>query len=127
MSHADTVRAYLRAIEQDAPLTDFFTDDVVQEEFPNALSPTGATRTLTDIEAGRKRGRSVLSGQNYEVLSLVEDGTKVACEVIWRGALAISIGSLKAGDTMTARFAVFFEFRGARICSQRNYDCFDPF
>jgi len=28
---------------------------------------------------------------------------------------------------MAARFAVFLEFHGDRIVSQRNYDCFDPF
>jgi ketosteroid isomerase-like protein len=28
---------------------------------------------------------------------------------------------------MRARFAVFFGFRDGKICSQRNYDCFEPF
>jgi hypothetical protein len=37
MSRTDIVRAYLKAIEGGKDTTLFFTDDVVQEEFPNAL------------------------------------------------------------------------------------------
>ena len=44
MSRGDIVRAYLKAIETRADTLRFFTDDIVQEEFPNALVPTGARR-----------------------------------------------------------------------------------
>ena len=49
MSRTEIVRAYLKAIEQRKDTVAFFTDDVVQEEFPNALVPTGARRTLEDL------------------------------------------------------------------------------
>jgi ketosteroid isomerase-like protein len=127
MSKADLVRAYLKAIEQRRDTLGFFTDDVVQEEFPNALVPTGARRTLDDLKAAAERGRGVLQSETYEIISLCETGERVAAEVLWRGVLAVPLRSLKPGDAMKARFAVFFEFEGDKIRRQRNYDCFEPF
>ena len=127
MSRADIVRAYLKAIEDRADSLAFFTEDAVQEEFPNALVPAGARRTIADLRAANARGRGVLTSETYEIVSYVETGDLVACEVLWRGVLAMPLRSLKPGDAMKARFAVFFEFRGDKIRRQRNYDCFDPF
>ena len=127
MSKADIVRAYLKAIEARQDTLGFFTDDVVQEEFPNALVPTGARRTLDDLKAAGERGRGVLQSETYEIVAMCENGERVAAEVLWRGVLAVPLRSLKPGDAMKARFAVFFEFEGDRIRRQRNYDCFDPF
>lgn len=50
-----------------------------------------------------------------------------ALEVSWSAKLLVPFGSLSAGSNMTARFAVYLEFRGDRIARQHNYDCFDPF
>ncbi|TAL29166.1 MAG: nuclear transport factor 2 family protein [Phenylobacterium sp.] len=127
MSRADLVRAYLKAIEDRGDSLAFFADDAVQEEFPNALVPTGARRTLADLRAASARGQGVLTSETYEIVNLVEAGDLVACEVLWRGVLAVPIRSLKPGDVMKARFAVFFEFAGDKIRRQRNYDCFEPF
>jgi len=127
MSRAEIVRAYLRAIETHGDSLSFFTDDAVQEEFPNALAPAGARRTLEDLRAANARGRNVLRSETYEIVNLVETGDLVAAEVLWRGVLAVPLRSLKPGDAMKARFAVFFEFQGDKIRRQRNYDCFEPF
>jgi len=127
MSHADRVRAYLKAIEDRGDSLAFFTEDAVQEEFPNALVPAGARRTIAELREAADRGRGVLISESYEIVTLVETGDKVACEVLWRGVLAVPLRSLKPGDTMKARFAVFFEFKGDKIRRQRNYDCFEPF
>ena len=127
MSRARTVQAYLKAIEQRKDVLGFYTDDIVQEEFPNALSPTGATRQLADLKAAAKRGQNVLSSESYEIVSIVEQHDIVACELVWRGVLAVPLRSLKPGDVMKARFGVFFEFTGDKIRRQRNYDCFEPF
>jgi ketosteroid isomerase-like protein len=127
MSRADIVRAYLKAIEDCADSLAFFTDDAVQEEFPNALVPAGARRTIADLREANARGRGVLTSETYEIVSLAETGDLVACEVLWRGVLAVPLRTLKPGDAMKARFAVFFEFKGDQIRRQRNYDCFDPF
>lgn len=127
MSRADIVRAYLKAVETRGDSIAFFTEDAVQEEFPNALVPTGARRTVEDLRQANARGRNVLESETYELVSLVETGDVVACEVLWRGVLAVPLRTLRPGDAMKARFAVFFEFRGDKIRRQRNYDCFEPF
>ena len=127
MNRAQIVRAYLKAIEQRKDVISFYAPDVVQEEFPNLLSPTGARRELADLKAAGKRGQNVLASETYEIVSLVEAGDMVACEILWRGVLAMPLRGLKSGDGMNARFAAFFEFEGEKIRRQRNYDCFDPF
>lgn len=127
MSRGKIVRAYLKAIELRKDVLAFYADDIVQEEFPNLLLPTGATRTMANLKAANARGQNVMRSESYEIVSLVESGDTVACEIVWKGVLAIPLRSLKPGDAMTARFAVFFEFEGDRIRRQRNYDCFEPF
>lgn len=127
MRRADLVRAYLKAIEDRGDSLAFFADDAVQEEFPNALVPAGARRTLADLREASQRGQGVLTSEAYEIVNLVEAGDLVACEVLWRGVLAVPLRSLKPGDVMKARFGVFFEFAGDKIRRQRNYDCFEPF
>lgn len=108
-------------------LAAFFTDDVVQEEFPNRLVPAGARRDLAAILEGAVRGQSVLTGQRFDIQSETADGDRVVLEVVWAGTLAIPIGSVAPGGDLRARFAVFLDFRDGRIAAQRNYDCFDPF
>jgi ketosteroid isomerase-like protein len=127
VSRAIIVRNYLKAIELRKNVLAFYTDDIVQEEFPNRLSPAGATREFADLKKAGERGQNVLRSETYEVVNLIEAGDTVACEIVWRGVLAIPLQSLKPGDVMKARFAVFFEFEGERIRRQRNYDCFEPF
>ena len=89
--------------------------------------PNGARRTLEELREANARGRDVLTSESYEIVNLLESGDLVACEVLWRGVLAVPIRSLKPGDVMKARFGVFFEFAGDKIRRQRNYDCFEPF
>ena len=127
MSRSLIVRNYLKAIEARRDVLAFYAPDMVQEEFPNALSPQGATRELADLKAAAKRGQNVMRSESYEIVSLVEAGDTVAAEIVWRGVLAVPLKSLKPGDAMKARFAVFFEFEGDKIRRQRNYDCFEPF
>lgn len=127
MNRAQIVRAYLKAIEQRKDVIGFYAPDIVQEEFPNLLSPTGARRELADLKAAAKRGQNVLASETYEIVNLIESGDMVACEILWRGVLAIALRKLKPGAEMRARFAAFFEFEGDKIRRQRNYDCFDPF
>jgi len=128
-TNLDIAKRYLKAIEDNAPFEEvaaFFTEDVVQEEFPNRLMPNGARRGLSDMREGAARGRQVMSAQRYEVLRTVSEGDSVALEVQWIGTLAVPYGSIPVGGEMRARFGVFLDFRDGRICHQRNYDCFDP-
>jgi ketosteroid isomerase-like protein len=126
----EIARQYLAAIERGAPFAEiarFITEDCVQEELPNRFLPNGAKRNVEDLEAAAVRGSKAVENQRFEVLSAVAQGTKVALEIRWSAQVLGAIGSLKPGDTMVAHFAFFLEFRGDRICSQRNYDCFEPF
>jgi ketosteroid isomerase-like protein len=128
-SHEGFVREYLSAIEGGATgeaLARFFTEDVKQEEFPNQLTPRGATRDLAAILDGAERGRSILSKQNYIVHNVLSCGCTAVAEVTWIGTLAIPLGSLRPGGEMKARFCMVIELADGRIRAQRNYDCFDP-
>jgi ketosteroid isomerase-like protein len=130
MSKAERVRQYLRAIEggmQGEALSEFLAEEVVQEEFPNRLVEKGARRTMKELREAATRGMQVITDQRYTVKNLIEYGDEVAAEVEWTGVLQVPLRSLAAGDTMRAVIGVFFTFRGDRIVSQRNYDCFDPF
>jgi ketosteroid isomerase-like protein len=123
-----TARRYLAAIEQGAAgeSLEFFTPDVVQEEFPNRLMPQGARRDLAALREAGERGSKVMTSQRYEILGAVASGDRVALEVRWTGTLAVPFGPLPAGGEMRARFGVFLDFRDGKIAAQRNYDCFDP-
>ena len=128
-SRIELVKSYLSALEAGATgaaLAHFYTDDVVQEEFPNRLLPDGARRDLAALLLGAERGQKVMRRQTFELLGAVESGDTVALELQWTGTLAVAIATIPAGGQMRARFAVFLEFRGDKIARQRNYDCFDP-
>lgn len=121
-------KEYLAALSSGADaesLNRFYTDDVVQEEFPNRLMPNGATRDLEAIKDGRRKGKALLAAENFEVVNVVASGDSVAMEVIWTGTVKIAAGPFAPGQLLRARFGVFLDFRDGRIARQRNYDCFD--
>ena len=122
-------RQYLAAIESGADfetVAAFLTDDVIQEELPNRLTPRTARRDLAAMREASERGRKVMTAQRYEIVNAVADGDCVALEVHWSGTLAVPFDAIPAGGQMHARFAMFLEFRDGRIARQRNYDCFEP-
>jgi ketosteroid isomerase-like protein len=125
----ELTRRYFAALEAGATgevLAAFYAPEVVQEEFPNRLTPQGARRDLTAILDAAARGQRVMASQRYEILHAVADGDRVAVEFRWSGTLAVAVASLAAGAAMRGRFACFLEFRDGRIVAQRNYDCFEP-
>jgi ketosteroid isomerase-like protein len=122
------VRAYLAAIEAgDASerMSEFFTEDVRQVELPNRLNPKGQESDLQGMLARSKQGKKILVRQQYEIVSEVAQGDRVAVEAKWIGVLSIPLGTLEAGAEMKAYFAMFFEMREGKIALQRNYDCFE--
>jgi ketosteroid isomerase-like protein len=123
----EVARRYLESVGQpNAATLSFFTEDVVQVEFPNRLVPEGATRDLAGLREAAVRGSKVMTAQRYEVLNAVASGDQVAVEANWIGTLAVPFGSIPAGGEMRARFAIFLTFRDGKIVRQHNYDCFDP-
>ena len=122
-------RRYLEALENGAEggeLAEFFSRDVIQEEFPNRLSPIGAHRNLDAILAAAKKGKRTLRAQKYEILNSIVDGDRIALEVLWSGYLAIPVDTLPADSEMRAHFSMWLEFKDGKIFRQHNYDCFDP-
>jgi ketosteroid isomerase-like protein len=123
------VLEYLRAVESGATgdnLAQFYTADVLQEEFPNQLVVNGARRDLAALLDAAQRGQKVVTEQRFEVKSIISSGDTVALEIVWVGRLAIPFGTIPVGGEMRAHIATFIEFRDGRICAQRNYDCYDP-
>ena len=108
----DIANAYLRAIEEGATICNFFTDDAVQEEFPNRLNPNGGRSDIVEMQARGERGRALVRWQRYDIVGAFESGDTVILEVNWSAAFNVAIASLALGDTMRARFAVFLEFEG---------------
>ena len=124
----DIVRRYLKSVENGAfsDVAPLFTPDVVMEQLPNRIYPQGLRATISQMAAAFEKGRKLLSSQTYEIKNAVTNGDSVAVEVLWTGTLAIGFGSLTAGSHMRCHSSMFFEFKSGKICSQRNYDCFEP-
>jgi ketosteroid isomerase-like protein len=127
-NNLEIARNYLRTLgrgETGAALSRFFAPDVVLEEFPNRLTPSGKKRDLAGALEGAERGKEAMSRQIYKIKNEIADDERVALEVEWTGTLAVPFGSLPVGSQMKAFFAVFLEFREGKIIKHRNYDCFE--
>jgi ketosteroid isomerase-like protein len=123
------IREYLKALEASATgadLAKFFTPDVTQVELPNRLNPHGGKSDLDTLLKRAELVPTLLRSQNYEILSELAVGSKVAVEASWSAVLSTAFGTLPVGGKMKAHFAMFFEIEDRRIKSQHNYDCFEP-
>jgi len=125
--HLDTVRRYLKAIEDGtfADLEYLFAPDIVMEQLPNKIYPQGLHGNRAQMAEGFAKGRKLLSSQAYEIKKAVVQDGSVAVEVLWTGTLALGFGNLAAGSQMRTHSAMFFEFRDGKIATQHNYDCFE--
>jgi predicted ester cyclase len=125
-----TLQRYLHAVEEFAPATAlaaFFTDDVVQQEFPNRLFAGGRRHDLAAMLASSHKGRQILASQKYVLRNAVAEGDRLAAEIEWTGVLRSGFGTVPAGATMRAALGMFFTFRDGKIASIHNYDCYYPF
>jgi ketosteroid isomerase-like protein len=128
-ANIELVRSYLEAVEHGMSgkvLAAFYTEDALQIEMPNRLNANGGSSDLTTLLKRAEQASVLLQRQSCEIQSIVAQGACVAVEATWIGVLAIAAGSLAAGSSMKAHFAIFFELRDGRIYRQRNYDCFEP-
>jgi ketosteroid isomerase-like protein len=129
-SNSWPARQYLLAVASLGPFDDlanFFSPDIVFQEFPNRIAPQGRIRRAADLHAAYEQGRQLLRSQTYTVQRIVEAGDEIAVELEWVGTLAIPVINLPAGSEMKAFVAMFLTFRDGKIISQRNYDCYPPF
>jgi len=128
-ANIETIRAYVAALADGAAgdaLRPFFTDDALQIELPNRLNPAGGQSDLETLLRRSEQGRHLLQSQTYDIRSIVARDNQLAVEALWTGTLAVPLGTLAAGSTIKAHFAMFFELESNRIRRQRNYDCFEP-
>lgn len=128
-TNLSVIRSYLAAVENGATgdaLARFFAPDATQVELPNRLNPEGGQSNLASILVRADQGRKLLESQHFAVQSETVQGSRVAIEAVWTGTLAVPLGTLSAGTTLRAHFAMFFDLRDGRIQFQRNYDCFEP-
>jgi hypothetical protein len=112
-SDLERARNYLKAIEEGATgdaLARFFDPAVVEEEFPNRLTPNDARRSFPDLLLGTERGQKLLSSQSFEIHNELENGDQVALEVTRVGTLKVLVQNLPPGANMRARFAVSSSF-----------------
>ena len=118
---------YLKAIKAHQDLSLFFHPDVVQIELPNRLNPKGVVCNLEKILERDYKSRRLLKVQNYEIENETVTDDTVVLQIKWSGVVAVSIGTLGAGQTMKGYFAMFFQFKNGQIIKQTNYNCFDDF
>lgn len=125
-----TVIEFLKMLENrksSNELDRFYHPEAQQIEFPNALTKQTTTRSLPELKEASEKGAKILSKESYEIKNLLPSGPTVVLECVWRGTLAVPVGTIKAGGQMAAHFAQIFEFKEGKIFRQRNYDCFEPF
>jgi ketosteroid isomerase-like protein len=121
---------YLKALKQGKTGKDlaiFFHEDVTQVEMPNRLNTNGTTSDLTTLLERAEQGKKLLKSQDYQIKNAFVHENTVVMELDWSGILNVHIGTLNAGQTMKAHFAMFIDFKDGKIIHQRNYDCFEPF
>ena len=117
-SNSSLARQYLLAVASLGPFDDvanFFSPDIVFQEFTNRIAPQGRVRRAADLRAAYEQGRQLLRSQTYTVQRIVEAGDEIAVELEWVGTLAIPVMNLPAGSEMKAFVAMFLTFRDGKI------------
>jgi ketosteroid isomerase-like protein len=130
MSLERRARAYVAAVEGGAAgeeLAAFYHADAVQQEFPNRLAPSGVQRDLSEILRSAEAGQKLMERQIFDIHTVTEVGDRVIVEYTWRGGPRTPVGTVRAGEAMSARICQVIEYEDGLIIRQRNYDCFEPF
>jgi len=123
------VNRYLRALEAKdlAALDAIFDDGLVQIEHPNTFSPQGGRHDKAAMLAGVERGAALLREERYTAHEILVMDDRIACQLGWRGQLAVALGSKPPGSVLQANLAIFMTVRDGRIVALANYDCVTPF
>jgi ketosteroid isomerase-like protein len=108
-------------------LSEFFAPNAVFVEYPNPVTPKGATRNPSEAAAGSKSGAELLAWQRYELRDFFEQRDIVIARVTWTAEIGRDRGPFRAGQRMTAHLAQFITVREGRITRLETYDCYEPF
>lgn len=101
--------------------------DVVVIEHPNALIPRGATRDLAQTLDGFRRGKALLSAQEFTVHEVIAAGDRAAARVTWRGVIKDAAGPFERGQELIAHVAAILTVASGRIVRHETFDCYEPF
>ncbi len=121
------VRSYFKAMEQGQVAgreAHWYTPDVEQVEWPNALMPKGATRNFESLRATFLRLRTIVVHQSYDLKNIVVSNNNVAVEADYRAVFSVDLPALPRGKVLDVRCAIFLELERGRIRRHRTYDCF---
>lgn len=126
-SHA--VRRFLDALESGVvgeELAAHWTDDVETITHPNVIAPNGSRADRAMMIAASRSGAALLRRQRYEIHDLRAIDDLVVARIAWSGEVAVDAGELRAGRTLTAQLAQFFDLRDGRIARIETFDCYPP-
>lgn len=123
----ELVKKYLDSVEKLELNTEILHEDYLQWELPNLLNRSGQKSDLKDSVKRLAAAKNILSSQEYQITSTLEQKNTVVMEAKWTGKMAIHAGALKAGQELKAYFCMIFEFKDEKIHRIRNYDCFENF
>jgi ketosteroid isomerase-like protein len=130
MENLKTVMNFFKAIEDNTiaeRASEFYHPEIIQIEYPNAITKQTAFRNLGQLTEAAVRGRKLIKQQTLKIEKSYCLGDTVIIEALWTGILAVPSENKESCPEMTANFAQVFDFEDGKIIRQRNYDCFQPF
>ena len=122
MGNRDVIEAYYKdfnASNSGEVISAYYSDDVVFEYQDDKVS--GKEAVISYLDGAWQAVRETLTP-----LNIVVDGDKAAVEVDDRIEAKIDLPeflgrSFKAGESMNAKFSLFYDFREGKICHIRIY------
>lgn len=130
-STEDVVRRYYAIVSDldsgEDDLRAVLAPDITVTEHPNALVPAGARRDLEQTLDGFRRGKALLSEQEFTVHDVIADGDRAAARATWRGVIGASVGPFREGQELVAHVAALLTVRDGRVVSHETFDCYEPF
>ena len=107
-------------------LAGYFHPDAEQIEYPSVMRPDGHRRGLAEMREGAEVGAKIISDQQYEVHTMVEDGDRVAVQFTWTATVRADLGAVRAGTRLVSHVAAFYLMRDGLMLEQSSYDCYEP-
>ena len=129
-SALEVVRGLYNALENSLhgeALREFFAPNAIFIEYPNPVTPRGATRNPTEATGASTSGAELLAWQRYELRDVLVQGDLVVARVTWSAEIRRDRGPFKAGQRLAAHLAQFITVREGRIQRLETYDCYEPF
>lgn len=126
----ELVRRYFAVVADLASTADdlrpLLSADLRVVEHPNAVTPTGATRDLTDTIAGFHAGKSLLREQQFDIHEILAVDDRAAVRGTWKGTIRVAAGPYSSGQQLVAHVAAIVTTRDGQIIHHESFDCYEP-